>query len=133
MILVISRSFLLRMRNVSDNIYGEDQKTHFVFNNFFFENRAVYEIMWIDMVEMTIWRMRIACWITKVTNIHSENVIFVVFIGNNGCTNAPQSYVIRTLSVLLILTLAINTLTTRFQKFRYRTISFASAVIEHKI
>ena len=46
---------------------------------FFFENRAVYEIMWIDMVEMTIWRMRIACWITKVTNIHSEYVIFVAF------------------------------------------------------
>ena len=49
-------------------------KTHFMFNNFFSENRAVYEIMWKIMVEpdrpqMTIiWRMRIACWITKATD-----------------------------------------------------------------
>ena len=28
---------------------------------------------------MTIWRMRIACWITKATNTHSEYVIFIVF------------------------------------------------------
>ena len=32
-----------------------------------FENRNVYEIMWINTVEpdrpqMTIWRIRIACW-----------------------------------------------------------------------
>jgi len=26
-------------------------KTHFVFSNFFFENRAVYEIMWKYTVE----------------------------------------------------------------------------------
>jgi len=38
---IISRSFLLRMRNVSDKICRENQNTHFVF-----ENRAVYEIMW---------------------------------------------------------------------------------------
>jgi hypothetical protein len=39
----------------------------------FFENRAVYEIMWKNMIErcrpqVTIWRMRIACWINKTTN-----------------------------------------------------------------
>jgi len=43
--LIISRSFLLRMRNVSDKICRENQNTHFVFNDFFFENCAVYEIM----------------------------------------------------------------------------------------
>ena len=38
-------------------------------DNFFFsESRAVYEIMWKNIVQrdrpqMTIWRMRIACWI----------------------------------------------------------------------
>jgi len=26
---------------------------------------------------MTIWRMRIACWLTKATNIHSEYVMFI--------------------------------------------------------
>jgi len=35
--LIISRSFLLRMRNVSDKSYTENQKTHFVFSNFFYK------------------------------------------------------------------------------------------------
>jgi hypothetical protein len=29
----------------------EKIKTHFMFNNFFPENRAVYEIMWKNMVQ----------------------------------------------------------------------------------
>ena len=41
---------LLRMRNVSDRTYGESKNTHFMFSNFFFENRAVCEIMWKIMV-----------------------------------------------------------------------------------
>jgi hypothetical protein len=28
---------------------------------------------------MTMWRMRIACWITKATNTHSEYVIVIAF------------------------------------------------------
>jgi hypothetical protein len=54
-------------------------------NNFFSpENRAVYEIMWENMVEpdrpqRTIWRMRFACWITKATNTHPECVILIAF------------------------------------------------------
>ena len=44
----------------------EETKTHFLFSDFFFENRAFYEIMWENIVErvrpqMTIWRMRISC------------------------------------------------------------------------
>jgi len=67
------------MRTVSDKICRETQNTHFVFSNFFFENRAVYEIMCKNIAErgrlrMTIWHMRIACWIPKATNTHSENV-----------------------------------------------------------
>ena len=39
-----------------------------MFNNFCFENRAVYEKMWKNTVEsdrpqMTMWLMRTACWI----------------------------------------------------------------------
>jgi len=50
--LIISRSVLLRMRNVSDKSCTENQNTHFVFNNFFFfENYAIYEIMWKNIVE----------------------------------------------------------------------------------
>jgi hypothetical protein len=72
-IFIISRSFLLRMRTVPDKSCRENQNTHFVFSNFFVENRAVYEIMWKNTVEpdrpqMAIWRMRIVWWIPKATN-----------------------------------------------------------------
>jgi len=30
-------------------------------------------------LHMTIWRMRIACWMTRAANIHSEYVILIVF------------------------------------------------------
>ena len=77
-----------------------------MFNNLFFENRDVYEIMWKNVVEpdrpqMTIWHMRIARWIAKATNSHSEYVIPTGPHGNNGCRNAPQCYVICILSVSL--------------------------------
>ena len=29
--------------------------------------------------QITIWRMRMACWITKATNTHSEYVILIAF------------------------------------------------------
>jgi len=48
--LIISRSVLPRMRNVSDKSCTENQNTHFVFSNIFFENRAVYEIIWKNLV-----------------------------------------------------------------------------------
>jgi len=48
-------------------------------NKNFPENRTVYEIMWKNTVErgrsqMKIWRMRIACWISKATNTHTQAV-----------------------------------------------------------
>ena len=47
-----SRSFLPIMRNFSSKNCRETQNTHFVFSNFFFfENRAVYEKMWKNIVE----------------------------------------------------------------------------------
>ena len=83
---IISRSVLLRMRNVSDTIF-EKIKTHILYSVTFFllsENRAVYEIMWENIVEhdrpqMTIWRMRIAFWIPKATKTNSECVITNAF------------------------------------------------------
>ena len=67
-------------------------------NILFFENRAVYEKIWKNIVErgrlqMTIWRMRIACWIPKATETHSQYVIFITF------TNARHYCVILTLPV----------------------------------
>ena len=56
--------------------FVEEIKTHFVFSHFFFENRALCEITWKNVVElgrpqMTIWRMRNSCWMPKAANTHS--------------------------------------------------------------
>jgi len=63
------------MRKVSDELCRENQNKHFKFNFFPPENRAIYEVIWKNMVEpdrlqMTIWRMYIACWVTKATDTH---------------------------------------------------------------
>jgi hypothetical protein len=64
-----SRRILLRIRNFPDEICRENQNTSFMPNNlfFFFENRAVYEIMWKKYdtarqatADNIIQRMRIA-------------------------------------------------------------------------
>jgi hypothetical protein len=83
---IISRSVLLRMRDVSDKSCRENQNTHFVLINsfFFFENCPVYEILWKNITEwgrpqMKIWHMPIACWIPKATNTHTEYVKLIAF------------------------------------------------------
>ena len=55
----------------------EKIKTHIFCSVTFFENRAVHEKMWKNIVErgrlqMMIWRIRIACWIPKPTNTHTH-------------------------------------------------------------
>jgi len=83
-------------------------------------SRAVYEIMWKNIAErgrpqMTIWRMRIAYWVPKATNTNTLHAGYLrlqtlahkvcdllPFRGSNGCTNAPQRYVISTLTVFNI-------------------------------
>ena len=62
-------------------------KTHILCSITYFspENRSVYEIIWTNMVEPDrphkniIRGMRIARWITKATNTHSEYVILIAF------------------------------------------------------
>ena len=48
----------------------EKIKTHFVFNNFFFENCAVYEIIWKKILYRRAGHMRIARCITNATNTY---------------------------------------------------------------
>ena len=67
--LIISHSFHLSMRDVSDKFVEK--------NKHFFFNLAIYEVMQKTTVEpgrpqMTIWCMCLACWIPKVTN--TQNV-----------------------------------------------------------
>jgi hypothetical protein len=78
------------MKNISDKSV-EKIETHCIFSKFPppTENRAVYEVMWKNIIErgktqMTIWRMNVAYWIPKATNTHD-------------CKNANQGYAIRTL------------------------------------
>ena len=56
----------------------------YIFSITFFNNRESYEIMRKNTAEpdrpqMIIWRMRIACWVPKATNIHSECVLVIAF------------------------------------------------------
>jgi len=48
-----------------------------------FDSRAVYEKAWKNTVQpdrpQITWRMRIACWIPKATNTHTDYVILTVF------------------------------------------------------
>ena len=71
------------MRTVTDKSCIENQDTHVMFNNFFF-NHSIYELMWKTIVEpgrpqMTARLLRIACWIPKATNTRPEYVIFLAF------------------------------------------------------
>jgi len=65
--------------NASDYIVGKI-KTHILCAiTLFFQNRAVYEIMWKNSVEpqrpqIRTWRIGIALWIPKATNTPSEYI-----------------------------------------------------------
>jgi hypothetical protein len=72
------------MRSVSEKKVTEKVKINLLCSVASIEKRAFYEIMLENIVEtgrpqMTIWRMRIACWIHNSTNIHSECVILTAF------------------------------------------------------
>ena len=67
----------------------EKIETYFKFRYAFFslENRAVYEIIWKNIVQpdrppKVIWCVGFASWIPKAKNIHSEYVILIAFTLN---------------------------------------------------
>jgi hypothetical protein len=85
---------------------------HFLFSSFFFffcfENLAIYDIMWTNTVEpgmplINAWRLRIAWWVAKAT-ITQDMECLLLFHCNNGCTNAPECYVIRALCLVITVT-----------------------------
>jgi len=85
-----------------ENFVEEFKNTHFMINNFFFENPVFYEIIRENSVQrgrpqMGIWRTHIASWIPEATNTQSEYVILnSFFFCNHGYTKVPQCYVIYT-------------------------------------
>ena len=65
---------------------------------FFFENRVFYEVIWKNMIKpswppLTLWQMRITCWIPQAAKTHSENIILTALHCKNGCTKAPLCHV----------------------------------------
>jgi hypothetical protein len=68
-------------------------------------NRTICEIIWKNTVQtdrphIAIWRMRMACWIPKATNTHSEYVILIAF--------SLQQWFARTYIVLLYSALCVD-------------------------
>jgi hypothetical protein len=72
------------MGNVSERNCRGNQKTLCIFNNFFFENRAVCQIMWKTIEEqskpkMAKLRLLKARWIPRATNTLSKYVTLFAF------------------------------------------------------
>jgi len=66
--------------------------------------------------QMTIWRIRIACWIPKATHTHTHthkicNTYWLLHC-NNGCKNAPHCYVCMHIAVLLRYVIVSSTVNT---------------------
>jgi hypothetical protein len=71
---------LHRMRNVLNKSCRENQNTHFTFNNFFFFWKSCHLWhnvekcgSWGAIDDVTMWRVRVACWISKATFKHSSH------------------------------------------------------------
>ena len=109
------------MRNVADEICTENRNTCYVQKySFFFENHYVSEIMWKKIVKPGIPQIgnrtrciRIACWIPKAANTHSDYVILIDFpLCNNGRSRARHCYVTRAVHCLSCVGFARNALFT---------------------
>jgi len=63
----------------------KSKHTFCVFNKiFFFENRAVYETKWKNLLQpfrpqISVWRMRIVCWIPYATNPLPKYIILILY------------------------------------------------------
>jgi hypothetical protein len=81
--IMIARWILLSMRNITDRISRVNLTTHCMFYKCF-PKSAVCEIKRKNLVkrvmpQMTIWHMRIACWITVATWTNSWYIILLAF------------------------------------------------------
>jgi len=74
---MISDSFLIRMGNVSNKSYRQNQNTHFIPR--VRDDVEKYGTVTPTTDDNTIRRMCIACLISKATKTHSEYVILIVF------------------------------------------------------
>jgi hypothetical protein len=108
--IIMCRLILDRVRNISDKVV-QKIKTHILYSRFFFfffENRAVYGIMWMDITQpygsqMTKYRTCTfhAGKLRLQTQTHNMYVILTGFHCYSGYTKAPKCYVTCTLPALL--------------------------------
>ena len=77
------------MRNVLDKRCRESHNTHFMFNKFFFFSRKSHRLWdnvekcgvdWGETNGVTIWRIRVACWISIATCTYAHA---------HACTHRP--------------------------------------------
>ena len=106
-LMIASHWTLLRMRNVADDIYGEEN-TYFIVKTLFYQNKDLYSVIFFffqklcrlwDSVEkrgraglatddIMIGHLRFLCWINKAIDTHWKYVILIAFHGKkNGYTN----------------------------------------------
>jgi len=79
--MIVHRSVLLRMRNVSDRII-EKIRTHILPSVSIFRQSCRLRNnvgKYVTEPDIIVGPMRIACWNTKATDTHSEYVILIVF------------------------------------------------------
>jgi len=91
------------MKNISDKNCTENQNTYFMFNTFYHPRKSYrlwdnVEKYCIERVrpQMTIWRMRIACWIPRATNTHSGYIMLIAPPVQQWSHNGPHCYVVST-------------------------------------
>jgi hypothetical protein len=100
-------SVILRMRNVADKRYKENQNTYFIFNNLLFRKSCrlrdnVEKYCRADQAsDNNMAHAQCMLDTTGYNYKHSEYVILTAFPFNNGCNNTPWCYVISTLPGLL--------------------------------
>jgi len=73
---------------------------------FFKENRAVYDVMLKYIIKragpsVTMWRMRIVCWIPKATSTHSGYEILIAFLLQQLLQERASTLIRTTLPVYL--------------------------------
>jgi len=91
---IISRSFLLRMKNVLDKLCRENQKTHFMLHNIYRKLRRLRDNVekYGRAGQVTDDSMARAHCILN-NNTHSGYVILLLLQCNKGCTDASNCYV----------------------------------------
>jgi hypothetical protein len=87
-------------------------KTHILCSKTFSDDRPVYKIMWQNVVEpdrpqKAIRLMRSECWISEVTDTHSEYLRLIAF-PNNGYAIVSQYYVDTYIASLVFLIFVIE-------------------------